>query len=47
MSDTLKEDMEQVCEKYKVNESDLIRRSIVEFVSRVNENPDGNKYLFV
>ena len=48
MSDTLKNDMIDVCEKLKINESDLIRRSIATFVENLNETPEKqSKYLFV
>ena len=48
MSNTLKDDMTDVCEKLKINESDLIRRSIATFVENLNETPDQQtKYLFV
>ena len=48
MSNTLKDDMTDVCEKLKINESDLIRRSIATFVENLNETPDQqSKYLFV
>ncbi len=32
---TLKEDMTSICDRYRINESDLMRRAIVEFVSVV------------
>ena len=48
MSNTLKDDMTEICEKHKINESDLIRRSIATFVENLNETPDHqSKYLFV
>ena len=48
MSNTMKEDMTDVCEKHKINESDLIRKSISTFVENLNETPDHqSKYLFV
>ena len=48
MSDALKNDMTDICEKHKINESDLIRRSIATFVENLNETPDQQgKYLFV
>jgi hypothetical protein len=44
----MKEDMTDVCEKHKINESDLIRRSIATFVENLNQTPDHqSKYLFV
>ena len=48
MSNTLKDDMTEICEKHKINESDLIRRSIATFVENLYETPDQQtKYLFV
>ena len=31
---TLKEDMTTICDRYQINESDLMRRAIVEFVTQ-------------
>ena len=48
MSDELKNDMTDVCEKYKINESDLMRRAVATFVENLNETPEKQgKYLFV
>ena len=48
MSNTLKDDMTDVCEKHKINESDLIRRAVATFVQDLNSKPDQqSKYLFV
>ena len=48
MSDTLKNDMTDICEKHKINESDLIRRAVATFVENINATPDQqSKYLFV
>ena len=48
MSDTLKNDMTDICEKYKINESDLMRRAVATFVENLNETPEQQgKYLFV
>ena len=48
MSNTLKDDMTDVCEKHKINESDLIRRAVATFVQDLNSKPDQQiKYLFV
>jgi hypothetical protein len=47
MINTLKDDMTDVCEKHKINESDLIRRAVATFVENINETPDQSKYLFV
>ena len=32
---TLKEDMTTICDRYRINESDLMRRAIVEFVTNI------------
>ena len=48
MSDALKNDMTDICERYKINESDLMRRAVATFVENLNETPDQqSKYLFV
>ena len=35
MSDTLKNDMTDICEKYKINESDLMRRAVATYVGKL------------
>ena len=35
---TLKEDMTTICDRYRINESDLMRRAIVEFVTNIQLN---------
>ena len=47
MSDELKDDMMKVCAKYKINESDLMRRAVANFVEDLNSKPEQGKYLFV
>ena len=48
MPETLKEDMTTICTKHKINESDLMRRAIVEFVTNIQENPNQNsRYMFL
>ena len=47
MSNTLKDDMTDICEKHTINESDLIRRAIATFVQDLNSKPEQGKYLFV
>ena len=48
MSNTLKNDMIDICKRYKINESDLMRRAVAAFVENLNETPDHqSKYLFV
>ena len=47
MSNELKDDMTEVCEKYKINESDLMRRAVASFVQDLNAKPEQGKYLFV
>ena len=45
---TLKEDMTTICDRYRINESDLMRRAIAEFVEKVNNTPESNsRYMFV
>ena len=48
MPETLKEDMTTICTKHKINESDLMRKAIAEFVEKVNSTPESNsRYMFV
>jgi hypothetical protein len=37
---TLKEDMTTICDRYRINESDLMRRAIVEFITNIQQNPN-------
>ena len=39
MSDALKNDMTDICEKYKINESDLMRRAVATYVEKLNDTP--------
>ena len=44
----LKEEMTTICDNYQINESDLMRRAISEFVQTINANPqDNGKLMFV
>ena len=44
----LKEEMSTICDTYRINESDLMRRAIAEFVTNIQQNPDQNsRYMFV
>ena len=48
MSNTLKNDMTDICEKHSINESDLIRRAVATFVENLNDTTDQqSKYVFV
>ena len=47
MSNELKDDMTDICERYKINESDLMRRALASFVQDLNAKPEQGKYLFV
>ena len=45
---TLKEEMTTICDEYHINESDLIRRAIVQFVENIKQNPQQNsRYMFM
>ena len=45
---TLKEDKTTICDQFQFNESDLMRRAIVEFVESIQQNPDKTSwYMFV
>jgi len=37
---TLKEEMTTICDEYQINESDLMRKAIVQFVENIKRNPD-------
>jgi hypothetical protein len=40
--------MTTICDEYQVNESDLMRRAIVEFVTHIQQNPNQNsRYMFL
>ena len=44
----LKDEMTTICDEYHINESDLMRRAISEFVQTINANPqDNGKLMFV
>jgi len=44
----LKDEMTTICDNYQINESDLMRRAISQFVQTINENPtDNGKLMFV
>jgi len=44
MSNTLKDDMTDICEKHTINESDLIRRAIATFVENLKgQTEDRNR----
>ena len=47
LSDTLKNDMVEICEQHNVNESILIRRAVATFVEDLKSKPELGKYLFV
>ncbi len=45
---TLKEDMTTICDRYQINESDLMRRAIVEFVTHIQQNPNQtSRHMFL
>ena len=44
----LKEEMTTICDTYQINESDLMRKAIVQFVQTHTENTENNgKLMFV
>ena len=49
MPENLRESMQTICDTYQINESDYIRRSLVQSVQRDIENvgKENGKYLFV
>jgi hypothetical protein len=45
---TLKEDMTTICDEYQVNESDLMRKAIAQFITKIRTNPEEtSRYMFV
>ena len=45
---TLKEDMTSICDEYHINESDLMRKAIIQFVENIKQNPEQtSRYMFV
>jgi hypothetical protein len=37
-----------ICDRYEINESDLMRRAIVELVTNLNQNPDQtSRHMFI
>ena len=48
LPEVLKDEMSNICDTYQINESDLMRRAISEFVQRNTDNPQNNgKLMFV
>jgi len=48
LPDVLKIEMSNICDKYQINHSDLMRRAISEFVQTHTENPENNgRLMFV
>ena len=44
----LKDEMTTICDNYRINESDLMRKAIVQFVENIKQNPDQiSRYMFV
>ena len=45
---TLKDEMTAICDSYQINESDFMRRAIVEFVTNIQQNPNNtSRHLFL
>ena len=48
LPNVLKDEMTTICDNYQINESDLMRRAISEFVQTHTENTENNgKLMFV
>jgi len=47
INDNLKNDVDAICERFQVCESDIVRKALVEFISTINRQPNQSKYLFV
>ena len=45
---TLKEDMTSICDEYQVNESDLMRKAIAQFITNIRPNPNQtSRHMFL
>jgi len=45
---TLKEDMTTICDEYRINESDLMRKAIFQFITNIKMNPDqSSRHMFI
>ena len=42
--DVLKDEMTTICDNYQINESDLMRKAIVQFVQNINANPERTSW---
>ena len=42
----LKNDVNEICEKFQVCESDIVRKALIDLVSTIHTAPEHNKYLF-
>jgi len=40
ISKTVKEDMTNICDEFQINESDFMRKAIVQFVESIKQHPD-------
>jgi len=48
MPEVLRDSMTTICEKYQINESDLMRRAISEFIQTHSDNKDNvNRFMFI
>ena len=48
LPEVLKDEMTTICGNYQINESDLMRKAIVQCVQTINANPQDNvKLMFV
>ena len=42
----LKNDVNEICEKFQVCESDIVPKALIDLVSTIHTAPEHNKYLF-
>ena len=48
MPEVLRDSMTTICEKYQINESDLMRRAISEFIQTHSDNKGNvNRFMFI
>ena len=44
----LKDEMTTICDNFQINESDLMRRAIAQFITNIRTNPkETSRYMFV
>ena len=48
LPENLRDSMQTICDQYQINESDLMRKAIVQFVENIKQNPEQtSRYMFI